>query len=84
MHAQRTARIVRTFAALAACAALTACASAASQTGETYQGKAYRTGSNIPVHDGDLPNETQVVKPDTVPIYRGPGPKVGPTGSAGG
>jgi type IV pilus biogenesis protein CpaD/CtpE len=84
MHPRCTARIVQTLAALAACATLVACASTASQTGEAYQGKAYRTGSNIPVHDGDLPPEGQVVKPDTVPIYKGPGPKVGPTGAGSG
>jgi hypothetical protein len=65
------------------CAA-TGCASTPDKTAEVYQGKQYRTGSNIPVHDGDLPSEALVVKPDTVPIFKGPGPKVGPTGAGGG
>jgi hypothetical protein len=75
-------RICIAFAA-AVCAA-TGCASTPDKTAEVYQGKQYRTGSNIPVHDGDLPSEALVVKPDTVPIFKGPGPKVGPTGAGGG
>ena len=77
-------RISIAFAAAAAVCAATGCATAPDQTAEVYQGKQYRTGSNIPVHDGDLPNEALVVKPDTVPIFKGPGPKVGPTGGGGG
>jgi len=79
--------MIRMFAALAAAAAFCAasgCASAPDQTAEVYQGKQYRTGSNIPVHDGDLPSQVKVVKPDTTPIFKGPGPMVGPTGAGGG
>ena len=76
--------VIRMLAAIAAVAALASCASTPDQTAEIYQGKQYRTGSNIPVHDGDLPNEAKVVKPDAVPIFKGPGPKVGPTGGGSG
>jgi len=79
--------MIRMSIALASAAAFCAasgCASAPDQTGEVYQGKQYRTGSNIAVHDGDMPSQAQVVKPDTTPIFKGPGPKVGPTGGGGG
>jgi len=77
-------RMFTAFAAAAALCAASGCASAPDQAADVYQGKQYRTGSNIPVHDGDLPSQAQVVKPDTTPIFKGPGPKVGPTGAGGG
>ena len=77
--------MIRMFAALAAAAALAACASTAEKTADTaHAEKQYRTGSNIAVRDGDMAGSEKSVKPDVVPIFKGPGPRVGPTGSGGG
>ena len=73
----------RTFAALVTTAALAACASSPEVAG-AHQEKQYRTGSNIAVREGELPGPEKSVKPDTVPIFKGPGPKVGPTGGGSG
>ena len=77
----RTCNAAAIAATLALCAG---CASPPDKVAGDYHGKQYRTGSNIPVHDGDMPGDAKVVKPDAVPIFKGPGPRVGPTGGGGG
>jgi type IV pilus biogenesis protein CpaD/CtpE len=75
--------MIRMFTAVAAAALLAGCASTPDQVAERQE-RQYRTGSNIAVRDGDMAGPEKSVKPDTVPIFKGPGPKVGPTGAGGG
>ena len=80
-----TIRMLVAVSTAALVVAVSGCAATPDKTADSgYQPKQYRTGSNIPVHEGDLPGEAKVVKPDTTPIFKGPGPKVGPTGAGGG
>ena len=76
--------MIRMLAAVASAAMLAGCASTPDQVAESHQERQYRTGSNIAVRDGDMAGPEKSVKPDTVPIFKGPGPKVGPTGAGGG
>lgn len=70
-------------AALAAVAlALGGCATTYDGDKPVYQGKEYRTGSNIPVHDGETRGSATVAKPDEIPGTTGPWQyKKGPGGA---
>lgn len=71
---------LRTFGTLGlavVAAALCGCATPYDADKPVYQGKEYRTGSNIAVRDGEPRGSATVVKPDDVPLYR---PQVQRTG----
>jgi hypothetical protein len=78
-------RILTTFAAATLVAGAFGCASTPDNSADSdRRPREYRTGSNIAIHDGDMARGEKTVKPDAVPILRGPGPMVGPTGGSGG
>ena len=68
--------------ALALALAVGGCATTYDTDKPVYQGKEYRTGSNIPVHDGDMRGTSTVAKPDDTPATTAPWQyKKGPGGA---